>query len=189
MDKSTTEQARLEDIRQGNQAVLQRLYNDYRESFLAWGAQHFQCPRGDAVDVYQKAFTIFYFNIKEGKITELTSSLKTYLFSIGRNVFLKRFRDKHLQTADLNESVTDSQVDFSIMDRYHHSDQANLVRRLLNTIGEPCRQLLELLFIKEFSTDAVMHTMELKNEQAVRKRKFLCLKKLRDLIADSKGDH
>ncbi|MEM7103564.1 MAG: sigma-70 family RNA polymerase sigma factor [Bacteroidota bacterium] len=188
MDKNTTEKVRLEQIRMGDQRLLQQLYHEYRENFLAWGAQKFSCPREDAVDVYQKAFTIFYFNIKEGKLTELTSSLKTYLFSIGRNVFLKRFRDKHLKVSDLDDTVIKSQVDYSIMDSYNHRDQADLVRRLLNMIGEPCRQLLELLFIKAYSTDAVMHTMELKNEQAVRKRKFLCLKKMRDLIAKSDGN-
>ncbi len=54
-----------------------------------------------SAEVYQKAFTILYFNIKDGKITELTSSLKTYLYAIAKNVFKERFRDKHKQVLDL----------------------------------------------------------------------------------------
>ena len=45
-----------------------------------------RADQDEAAEVYQKAFTIFYFNIRDGKLTELSASLETYLFGIGKRV-------------------------------------------------------------------------------------------------------
>ncbi|MCB0572745.1 MAG: sigma-70 family RNA polymerase sigma factor, partial [Phaeodactylibacter sp.] len=59
---------------------------------------------------------------------------------------------------------------------------AELVRRLLDKIGEPCKRLLELIFVHGYVMDAVAEELELPSAGAARKRKFDCLKKMRDLI-------
>ncbi|MEM6724214.1 MAG: sigma-70 family RNA polymerase sigma factor [Bacteroidota bacterium] len=185
MSKSDTQKEMLDRIRSGDQQLLKTLYEEYREAFLAWSLKYYKLDEEEIIEVFQKAFTIFYFNIKEGKLYELSSSLKTYLFGIGKHLYLKKFTAKKRETLELDDQVISGQVDLSIMDRYRNEDAARLVRSMLQQMGEMCRQLLELIFLKEYSTDAVMHTMQLKNEQAVRKRKFNCLKKLRALVAES----
>lgn len=183
--------ANLAAIRGGNSKTLEKLYDENRKAFLVWAIQLYHCNEEDAIEIYQKAFTIFYFNVKNGKLTELTSSLKTYLFSIGKNLFREKFRDKHQKTVNIddvsNTAALDDKIDNHILDNYQKDHQKQVVRHLLDQIGDPCKKLLELMFIQGYAPDAVVQEMGYSDERVVRKRKSLCLKKLREMVASEKN--
>lgn len=183
----------LESIRKGNSKVLEKLYDDNRKAFLVWAVQLYHCDDEDAIEIYQKAFTIFYFNVKNGKLTDLTSSLKTYLFSIGKNLFREKFRDKHQKVVNMddmaNAPALADKVDVNILDQYHKDHQKEVVRHLLEQIGDPCKKLLELMFIHGYSPDAVVQEMGYSDERVVRKRKSLCLKKMREMVGSEKNSN
>jgi RNA polymerase sigma factor (sigma-70 family) len=178
----------IEAIKRGDNKVLEKLYNDNRQPFMVWVYQLYQCTEEDAVEIYQKAYTILYMNVRDGKLTELTSSVKTYLFSIGKNLVREKFRSKHNKTVNLddvsNTNAVQGQVDSGILDTYQQEHQKNIVRELLEEIGDPCRTLLKLMFIEGYSSEAVVHAMDYSDERVVRKRKSLCLKKLREMVAE-----
>lgn len=71
--------------------VLVKIYREYRKEFLSWAYNNYGAGEDDALDSFQDAMIILYKNVREGKLTDLQSSLKTYLFSIGKNVLLTRF--------------------------------------------------------------------------------------------------
>jgi RNA polymerase sigma factor (sigma-70 family) len=172
--------------------VLEKLYSDYRQPFVVWACQFYQCQEEDAVEIFQKAYTILYMNVRDGKLTELTSSVKTYIFSIGKNLFREKFRSKHNNTVNLDDvsnTTAVRQVDSDILDDYQDEHQKELVRQLLVQIGDPCQTLLELMFIKGYSAEAVVYEMGYSDERVVRKRKSLCLKKLREMVAEKKDSN
>lgn len=182
--------ALLESVKNKDSKVLEQLYDEYRKPFVLWSSQLYQCNDEDAIEIYQKAFTIFYFNVQKGKLTKLTSSVKTYLFSIGKNLFREKFRDKHNRLVNLddvsNTSIVQETVNNDILDDYQHNHQKRIVKALLNEIGDPCKTLLHLIFIQNYSVDAVVREMNYSDERVVRKRKSLCLKKMREMVADRK---
>lgn len=174
-------------IQNGDARLLESLYDEHRGAFIVWSVQRYQCSDDAAAEIYQKAFTILYFNIRNGRLTQLTSSLKTYLFSIGKNLFRESFRDKHNKVLQLEDhSPVKENVDNEVLDAYKASHQKNLVRKLLDKIGDPCATLLRLMFIKGYSTEAVVHEMGYSDERVVRKRKSLCLKSLREMAQEIK---
>ena len=183
----------LDAIRRGDPKILEKLYDDMRQPFLVWASQLYQCESEDAVEIYQKAYTILYMNVRNGKLTSLTSSVKTYLFSIGKNLFREKFRNKHNRLVNLddvsNTSAVNVEVDANILNDYEDTHQKELVRRLLNEIGDPCKTLLELMFIKGYSAEAVVREMNYSDERVVRKRKSLCLKKMREMVAENKNSN
>lgn len=182
--------ALLESVKNKDSKVLEQIYDEYRKPFVIWSSQLYQCNDEDAIEIYQKAFTIFYFNVQKGKLTKLTSSIKTYLFSIGKNLFREKFRDKHNRLVNLddvsNTSIVQETVDNDILEDYQHNHQKRIVKALLNEIGDPCKTLLHLIFIQNYSVDAVVREMNYSDERVVRKRKSLCLKKMREMVADRK---
>lgn len=182
--------ALLNAIKGGDSKTLERLYDEHRKPFVIWSSQLYQCSEEDAVEIFQKAFTIFYFNVKNEKLKELTSSVKTYLFSIGKNLFREKFRDKHNRLVNLDDvaniSTVNEKVDSNILDDYQKVHQREVVRALLNEIGDPCKTLLHLMFIQNYSVDAVVEAMNYSDERVVRKRKSLCLKKMREMVANKK---
>jgi DNA-directed RNA polymerase specialized sigma24 family protein len=80
-------------------------------------------------------------------------------------------------------------VDANILSDYEDTHQKELVRHLLNDIGDPCKTLLELMFIKGYSAEAVVREMNYSDERVVRKRKSLCLKKMREMVAEKKDSN
>ncbi len=172
----------LEDIQKGDEQLLERLYAQYRSEFIIWAGRRYNCADDTSAEVYQRAFIILYYNIKDGKITELKSSLKTYLFAIAKNVFRERFRDKHNKTSDIEQGAAIQEVDYDIDETYKKEHQKKVVARLLQRIGEPCKTVLHLFFFKNYSVEAIAITMGYKDERVVSKRKSVCLKQLRELM-------
>lgn len=184
--------ALLEAIKNGHPKTLEQLYDENRKPFVVWASQLYQCDDEDAIEIFQKAFTIFYFNVKNGKLVELTSSIKTYLFSIGKNLFREKFRDKHNKLVNIDDvaysATVNEKVDTNILDEYQKDHQKEVVRKLLDEIGDPCKTLLKLVFIHNYSVEAVVEEMNYSDERVVRKRKSLCLKKMREMVAEKKNE-
>lgn len=184
------QEALLAGIRQGDEKLLHQLYLQYRDKFLRWVMGQYRCNESDASETYQKAFTILYFNIKDGKVAELTSTLETYLYGIGKNVFRERFKDKHAKTQDIDErfDLRDNGDNVDEVEAKQH--RKTVVQRLLKAIGEPCRSILKLYYFKRFSMESVAENVGYKNEKVAKKKKYQCLQSLRkkvDAMPELKG--
>ena len=68
-------------IKSGDQLVLKKIYDDNREAFIKF-SRKYNIESYDAIDIYQDAIIVFYENIVNGKITDLSSKISTYLFAI-----------------------------------------------------------------------------------------------------------
>ena len=179
----------LHEIRIGTKDVLKKLYDDYREMFGKWAKNHYGCSEEEAGEAYQRAFITLYYNVKNGKLTELKSSIKTYLFAVGKNVLREQFKDKHAKMLPLEEEIYQQQIDASIMDQYEDNHTKSLVKRLLDRIGEPCKTVLDLFYFKQYSMEAIAAHQNYKTEQIAAKRKFICLKQLRALLLEARDRH
>lgn len=175
----------LARIRQGDDRVLNKLYNDYRGRFLGWAMGRYQCNEDTAAEVYQKAFTILYFNIKNRKVTALTSSLETYLFGIGKNVFRERYKDKFNQMQSIDERFDLKEVDMTIIEKHQKVHQRAAIDDLLSQLGEPCKSILLLYYYKKFSMESIAREVGYKNELVAKKKKYQCLKGLRKMVGNS----
>ncbi|MCB0851511.1 MAG: sigma-70 family RNA polymerase sigma factor [Bacteroidetes bacterium] len=178
----------LQELKSGNQKLLQKLYETHREAFGRWAMKQYKCSDDLAGEAYQKAFIAFYYNVREGKLTELNSSVKTYLFAIGKNVIRDQFKLKQNQTEELDEKIAGSQPDFTIMEKYDNSHAKELVRNLLTQIGEPCKTVLELFYLKQYALESIAEEMGYKSESVVAKRKFICLQQLRKLLLNARSE-
>lgn len=175
----------LKRIQQGDDRVLNKLYNDYRDRFLRWVMGRYQCAEDTAAEVYQRAFTILYFNIKNGKVTKLTSTLETYLFGIGKNVFRERYKDKFNQMQSIDERFDLKEMDMSIIDKHQQIHQRTAVGNLLASLGEPCNSILLLYYYKKYSMEAIAREVGYKNELVAKKKKYQCLQGLRKMVGNS----
>jgi RNA polymerase sigma factor (sigma-70 family) len=135
----------------------------------------------DLSDIYQDTIIAFYENILSGKLTELTSSLKTYVFSIGKYSIYNKLKKanktitldrQHLENLDLEA------IDF----QFEHTEKSSLVKEAMLKLGERCRKILVLFYYHSYSIEALKHELEYKNENVVRSHKSRCLKNLKDLI-------
>jgi RNA polymerase sigma-70 factor (ECF subfamily) len=181
----TSKEGLLEKVKNGDEVVLQKLYGQFRDKFLIWSMNNHNISEDDAADVYQKAFTILYYNAKDGKLNELTSSLETYLFGIGKMVVKELFRDKHFGLQSLEQKEAMHQIDPNIMSGYENNELKEMMKELLGKLGDPCKSVLVLYYFKKYAMESIAIELGYKDERVARKKKFQCLEKLRGLYAES----
>ena len=54
-------------IRNGGQAELAVIYEEYRAEFIHWIIREYHCSMDDSKDIYQLTILIFYDNVRSGK--------------------------------------------------------------------------------------------------------------------------
>ncbi|NND32162.1 MAG: sigma-70 family RNA polymerase sigma factor [Saprospiraceae bacterium] len=181
------EQNTIERIKLGDRVFLKDLYQRHRQEFTTWVKRQYRVDESYAAETYQNAFTALYYNVREGKLQVLTSQIKTYLFAIGRNQLRDRLKSDR-KFVDLSEDFEFQGVaDHDIMEKYEKSHIKDLVSKLLIKIGEPCETVLKLYYFKHFSMEAIAAHMNYKSEQIAAKRKFICLKQIREIMVSQKS--
>lgn len=171
----------VKEIKEDNRLFIKELYNHMRPEFMAWFTRHFSCSSEDIEDAYQRAFNIFYFNVKADKIAMQEIKANTYLFSVGKNIMLKVL-NKAARNETPIENISERNlgavsIDYD-MDSIYRKE---MVVRLLNQIGDTCRLVLTLAFFRNFSMEAIARELNFKSESVAKKKKHLCLKKLKEM--------
>lgn len=175
-------------IRTGNRTYLRELYQKHRNEFDIWAAKHYKIDSETAGEVYQQAFITLYYNVQDGKLSELNSSVKTYLFGIGKNIMRDQFKAAQRFVDPVEDNAGIEDVDNSVVERFEQAELKEIVRKLLNTIGQPCKTVLELYYFQQYSMDSIATELNYKSEQIAAKRKFICLKQLNKMISDYRID-
>jgi len=181
MVETNTKQTNIiSSIKAGGEKYLREIYETHRVTFLQWIIKNYSIDEELAAEVYQKAFITFYYNIKEGKLTELSSSIKTYLFAIGKNLVREHFKKSQKFVDDTQLEL--QQVDDSITSKYEINEKKQSIKHYLQKIGEPCKTVIELFYFRHYSMEAIAIELGYKDERIAAKRKFICLRQLKELM-------
>ena len=172
----------LERIRLGDKLFLRELYKNNRVAFMKWAQWRYSCPVEDIADVYQQAFTIFYYNVKAGKFTGLNSIIQTYLFGIGKNLLNKRLASKIKETESLDDIPEVSFAEDVVSEKHESTHRQLLVQSILYKVGEPCRSILMKYYFDNFTMEAIAENMGYKSAMVAKKKKCECLMKIRKVL-------
>jgi len=173
----------LQRLQAGDYSYLDTLYAEHRDAFITWTQRSFNCTAEDAADVFQDAVIAFYKNVTKGKLTQMNSSVKTYLFAIGKRLLLKKFRKQ--QRIELTDWETDAPVerlDLGVLGDLDDAHNKALVQNALQQIGEKCREMIILFYYHRYSTEAVQKAMNYNSEGVVRTQKRRCMQALRAIF-------
>ena len=173
----------IQKIKSGGQTELGLVYEEYREEFLRWVVKEFKCSMDDGKDIYQLTILIFHDNIKQGKLEHLVSSVKTYLFGIGKNIVKehqrkeKRYipisKEKWLKENLIDEPT--SRIDDVIFER---------AKSALAKLGQPCQRLIELFYYEKKSIPEITLAMNYKNPETAKNQKCKCMARLRKIFEE-----
>lgn len=172
----------LARIRNGGQQQLAQVYQTYRSEFLRWITKEFRCPLEDGKDIYQFTILIFYDNVKSGRLERLVSSIKTYLFAIGKNVareHLRKLRRDAIQRENwLREHLINDTDD--CMDA--HALRA--AQKALDRLGDSGRKLIELYYYERKSMEEISVILSYKNADTAKNQKCKLMARLRKLVEE-----
>ncbi len=169
-----------QSLRAGNMGLYKGYYQEYKNDFIQF-ARKFTPDTDLIVDAYHDAFIVLYENVLSRQLEEMTSSLKTYVFSIGKYTLLNKLKKRHRTV--YTEGVEGMEMpQYGIVEDLERSESADLLRRHIRSLGDACQSLLILFYYKKYSIEAMMHTLGYKNENTVKAYKSRCLKKLKELM-------
>jgi RNA polymerase sigma factor (sigma-70 family) len=175
----------LSRIKNGDEQFLRVLYESKRPGFVGWFQKTYALSRQQSIDLFQKAFSIFYFNVKDGKIITLKSTIETYIFGIGKILVKEDFRRESRLTS-LDEIPDVQLADHSMFHEEQKTHEQSLVEKILQALEEPCKSLLTMYYFNNYSLTHIAEILGYKNQGVVKKKKCLCLKSIRSLLIENK---
>lgn len=169
---------KLEGLLKGDRVVIQELYDTAFSSVRNYVLKN-SGQLTDAEDVFQEALVIL-FRKGNQKGFELSCELSTYIYAVGRNIWLDRLRRTgKYTTMTIDEGYKDEASD--AIEVIHESEKKYLFQKHFSKLADECQKLLKLFFEGK-SMKAIMTVMGYRDEVHARKRKFICKEHLVDAI-------
>ena len=173
-------------VRSGDVAGLSFVYEKHRKEFLNWIRKFSGCSMDEAQEYYQAATLILYENIMSSKVTELQSSLKTYLFGIGKNLTYQH----HRKNQRFERARAESMIEVELLSESQHALETEIdlriISKCLTIIGDPCSQLLDYFYFMRKSMDEISSAMGYKNPETAKNQKYKCMERLRRMVEDER---
>lgn len=179
--------ALLMSLSEGHMAVLDQLYDDYRDDFLRWAGQRFQgINRDDLLDAWHDTMIMFYEQVRDKKLTNLTCEIKTFLFTIGYRRLLRMHKKSEridlVEVFDANINI-DHSINMSESEEMAEEQQIILMAAI-RELPEKSRQILVMRFLDGKSIPQIMQEMSYASENAVSVTLSRGLKKLKEMISE-----
>lgn len=173
-------------ILNNSDTVLQRLYVAYFPMVMQLIINN-NGSEDDAKDIYQEAIIVLYNKVKSGDF-ELSSKLKTFIYSVCRRLWLKRLN----QMSRFGGDIRDFQDHMPVEDEMErHNDRDNQFKQMesaLQLLGEPCRTIIEDFYMHDRSMQEICERFGYTNADNAKTQKYKCLQRLKKLFFQHKQE-
>jgi RNA polymerase sigma factor (sigma-70 family) len=167
-------------ILNNSDSVLKRLYLAYFPMVLQLVLNN-NGDEDDAKDVYQEAIIVLYNKVKTGDF-ELSSKLKTYIYSICRRLWLKRLKQMNRYGGDIKDFQEYLPVEDDVEKHHDRDIQLNKMEDALKLLGEPCKTIMEDFYIHSRSMQEICERFGYTNADNAKTQKYKCLQRLKKLF-------
>jgi RNA polymerase sigma factor (sigma-70 family) len=138
----------------------------------------------EAKDVYQETLIIFYEKVRDDSF-ELNCRIKTFLYSVGRRIWLKQLQRKNRFTSVLSD--TEEYLEIPWEEVGQKEEQYTAMHTALEAIGEPCRSILKDFYLNNQSMEEITEKFGYTNADNAKNQKYKCLKRLKKMFFDVYG--
>ncbi len=180
--------ALIEQIRNGDKQAFETLYLQQRPIFVNWMKKKFGVSKEGALDVYQETMLVLYENILNDKITYFSSKINTYLFTLGRNIWLKKQRKESRETSFVlldKQGETGSLAFENVVaeeDSQQSSELEEVFLSLIEEMKDPCYSILKYTLLFGMSGKEIAKQLDYKDVNVLYIQKNRCLKKVKASI-------
>jgi len=140
--------------------------------------------RNSAEDIFQEALIIIITKIDKGEFV-LEAKFSTYLYAVCKNLRLVQLRRQRTED-ELFTPFDDNILNKDFNENTDRNIQRKLFLHYYNKLSDKCRKTLRLYWL-DMTTKEIAESLN-STEINIRKRKYLCKKKLVELIMENKDD-
>lgn len=177
-----------------DEQLLILLKTDYRAAFRHLYQFHFKMVEYlvtqnsgntfDAEDVFQETMVALFNKSREVNF-ELTCSVKTFVYSIARNLWLKKLRDNRhevkIKDCEKYEQLAVEE------DNELAPGREMQVRNAIEQLGDGCRKILVLFYYVKKSMQEIADELGYTNADNVKNQKYKCLQQLKSKLSNHAG--
>jgi len=138
----------------------------------------------DAEDIFQEAILVLFNQIKKGELV-LTCQLKTYFYSICRNLWLKAIKKRRIKTVEIQDKEAFVNIEASTIETIEINEEKQAMLELLKQLGEDCQSVLTYFYYERLQMKEIAIRMKFASDQVARNKKVKCLKQLTKIMDSS----
>jgi len=175
--KNLSDAEKIEAILNRDEYLTGRIYTLYREEFINFLRKMIKNEDDYLQDIYSEAFCKLCDKVYTKTLNHLTltSSLKTYLFGIGKFMMMEHRRKLKNGAMVILSEIPDLEDD----DSESMMENEKLVAAVLEQLGEPCHSLLVKKYWEGKSGEEIAVELNYKNADSVKTQRYRCMDKLR----------
>ena len=141
-------------------------------------------------EILHDGILILIYKIKSEQFNSKLSSPKTYLFAICKNLCMNISRQKN-HTSSINLDDLENTIVAEEPNSLLFLEKISLLKKMLIELGSPCKELIELKYISEFSDEEQINNKLTKYSslESLRVSRSQCMKKLLALSTKYKSSY
>lgn len=178
--KSYSEKELIAGIRSDHQEAIKFVYAAHFASMARFILNNNGTAQ-EAKDVYQEAFIVLYEKLKD-EAFQLDCQIGTFLYSVGRRLWLKKLAEKNKYTGKIHEYESFIVPEVDEEDQEEKEQNMALMKEALHQLGEPCQTILNDFYIHRKSMQEIADKMGYTNMANAKNQKYKCLQRLKKIF-------
>ncbi|HVS98575.1 MAG TPA: sigma-70 family RNA polymerase sigma factor [Puia sp.] len=179
------EQDLLEGLAQNDRKAIETIYRQHYNMVQSMILSNSGYPE-DARDIFQEAMIVLYEKARSGSF-KLNSQLKTYLYSVCRRLWLKRLNQAQRVSPEVEDLQEKLAVEEDIERHEQHSRDFAAMEQAMNSLGEPCKSLIEAYYLDRKSMVEIAGEFGYTNADNAKNQKYKCLMRLKKIFSQIKN--
>jgi RNA polymerase sigma factor (sigma-70 family) len=176
----TNEQILLKGLAENNRKAVETIYKENYKVVQTLITNNNGTPE-DAKDIFQESIIVLYEKVKSGSF-ELNCLIKTYLYSVGRRLWLKRLSQLQRVSPEVENIEEVAAVEDELEAHEQRNADFHLMEKAMQGLGEPCKSLLEAYYLQKKNMLEIAGSFGYTNADNAKNQKYKCLMRLKKLF-------
>ena len=172
---------------------LNRFLAEEKGKVLAYLRKKFSISDDDLDDIFQESSMALFLNIRDGKLTNLTSTLSTYFLRICINQALKSIGKQQKVVPLFDDSSITNKDEFRSdkidelyrlctedEDAERVAQSERIVQNIIEVMPDTCKNIFKGYYWDNFTTSTIADMFGFANANSVKTQKYKCLQKFRN---------
>jgi RNA polymerase sigma factor (sigma-70 family) len=171
-------------VHSGSYTLLTHVFQKYKREFVGFIQRSHHFSSEQIEDAFVDAILILRLNILANKITSETSSVKTYLFAVGKNLLMEEYRREskyllvNLQSLDETQSA-------SLEEGPGDMENIPRIRNAFSKLSPGCQKILLHLYFHGWSYQDIQEEYKNLSIDALRVRRVKCINQLKKIFYET----
>ncbi|WP_439649221.1 RNA polymerase sigma factor [Hufsiella ginkgonis] len=164
----------------GSKETLNELYKAYFPMVMQLVITN-NGDEDDAKDIFQETVIVLYNKVQQGNF-ELSSKLKTFIYSVARRLWLKKLTLLARKSGSIRDFEDILPVEQDLEQHEEKDEQFRMMGLALGKLGEPCKTIIEDFYIHNNSMQDICEKFGYTNADNAKNQKYKCLQRLKKLF-------